>query len=295
MSRLEEYLSYIANIRRLSEATLAAYSADLGRFIVYCERNEIIPEEARAKELRNFIGDMSFEGDAAVSINRALSSLRGFYRFLARFGHREDNPVEGLSNLKAPKNLPDFLWENEMASFAALPEKENMLWPLRDKAIIYSLYSTGCRVSELASLKLSSFVDKNFASARIVGKGNKERVVFFSDEAKKAVLEYLPSRDLLCKKNAAAENKLFLNKKGKALSSAGIRYIIERYSDIAEIPKKIHPHSLRHSFATALMNGGADVRLVQELLGHANISTTQKYTHVNVERLKKVYREARGR
>jgi integrase/recombinase XerC len=311
MTKIESYLAYLASVRGLAENSLIAYRDDLARYSVYCERSGIVPEDATAADVRNFLGDRSFEGDAAVSINRALSSLRGFYRYLMRFAYRKDDPAEGQRNLKTPRNLPSFLWEEEMAAFARLPEQEHILWPERDKAIIMAMYSAGLRVSELVSLKLSSFsgmigsndiamdnsvMERRMESARIIGKGNKERVVFFSEEARRALAEYLPSRNARVKgEQEMADGFLFVNKRGGPITAAGVRWVIRIYSDHFALPKNVHPHSLRHSFATHLMNGGADVRIVQELLGHASITTTQRYTHVNIEHLKKVYRETRGR
>ncbi|MDR1470211.1 MAG: tyrosine-type recombinase/integrase [Spirochaetaceae bacterium] len=304
-TKIEEYLAYLASVRGLSENSLIAYRADLAHFSAYCERAGVLPENATKQEVRDFLGDRSFEGDAAVSVNRALSSIRGFYNYLTRFAYRKDNPAAGQRNLKTPQNLPGFLWEEEMAAFARLPEQEHILWPERDKAIIMAMYSAGVRVSELVSLQLSSFNDTikegkiegdpmrgTMESARIIGKGNKERIVFFSDEARKALADYLPSRN---EKVRGGHTFLFINKKGGPLSAAGVRWVLRMYSERFPLPKKVHPHALRHSFATHLMNGGADVRIVQELLGHASITTTQRYTHVNIEHLKEVYREARGR
>jgi integrase/recombinase XerC len=313
MTKIESYLAYLSSVRGLAENSLIAYRDDLARYSVYCERSGVVPEDAAAHDVRNFLGDRSFEGDAAVSINRALSSLRGFYRYLMRFDYRKDDPAEGQRNLKTPRNLPSFLWEEEMAAFARLPEQEHILWPERDKALIMAMYSAGLRVSELVSLKLSSFsgmishmtngtIDVTIAnrameikmdSARVVGKGNKERIVFFSEEARRALAEYLPSRNARVKGEDGGF--LFVNKRGGPITAAGVRWVIRIYSEHFAVPKNVHPHSLRHSFATHLMNGGADVRVVQELLGHASITTTQRYTHVNIEHLKKVYREARGR
>ncbi|MDR0637693.1 MAG: tyrosine-type recombinase/integrase [Spirochaetaceae bacterium] len=300
MTKTEEYLAYLASVRGLSEHSIIAYRADLAHFAGHCERLDVLPENASKREVRDFLGDRSFEGDAAVSVNRALSSLRGFYRYLTRFQYRKDNPAEGQRNLKTPRNLPGFLWEEEMAAFARLPEQEHILWPERDKAIVMAMYSAGLRVSELVSLQFSSFngmIDTgkmdNMESARIIGKGNKERIVFFSEEARKAVAEYLPLRAMRIK--GGDHPFLFVNKKGAPVTAAGVRWIIGKYSERFPVLKKVRPHSLRHSFATHLMNGGADVRVVQELLGHASITTTQRYTHVNIERLKAVYHEARGR
>jgi integrase/recombinase XerC len=180
-----------------------------------------------------------------------------------------------------------------MEKFAYLPDSADILWPERDKALIMVMYSAGLRVSEAASLTLSG-VDGDHTYARVLGKGNKERLVFFSDEAKDALEEYLAVRDTKLMPGVRC-SALFLSQRGAPLSTDGIRWIIGRYSRVSELGKNIHPHSLRHSFATHLMNGGADVRIVQELLGHTSIAATQRYTHVNIERLKNVYRSARGR
>jgi integrase/recombinase XerC len=247
-------------------------------------------EKASSHEVRSFIADASAEGTAAVSVNRALSSIRGFYKWLIRFGYREDDPTSNLRNLKAPKTLPAFLWEGEMASFADLPDTAGILWPLRDKALILAMYSAGLRISDLGALKLSD-LSQDFAGAKVLGKGDKERYVFFSDEGRDALLSYFPARNAKIKAESPTDN-LFINKKGKALSISGIRWIIGKYSERSGLQKNIHPHALRHSFATHLVNSGCDVRVVQELLGHASLSTTQRYAHVNTERLKEVYTKA---
>jgi integrase/recombinase XerC len=177
-----------------------------------------------------------------------------------------------------------------MAHFSELPEKAGILWPERDKALIMIMYSAGLRISETAALSLKN-VDKDLGGARIIGKGNKERRVFFSDEAKEALSAYLPARNGRIKAEHPTE-KLFVSLRGGAISIPGVRWIISKYAERSSLDKSINPHALRHSFATHLMNSGCDVRVVQELLGHASISTTQRYTHVNVERLKKVYSNA---
>lgn len=288
--RTGEYLEYLRSVRGMSERTLLAYGKDLSHFSSYCENRGISPEGASAYEVRQFIADQSAEGAAAVSVNRALSSVRGFCRWMIRFGLRTDDPTESLRNLKTPKTLPAFLWEGEMASFAELPDTAGILWPERDKALIMVMYSAGLRISEAASLSTGN-IEPDLSGARVIGKGNKERYVFFSDEGREAIAAYMPMRNARIKaeKPTAA---LFINRKGGALSVPGIRWIISQYAERSGLQKNVHPHALRHSFATHLVNSGCDVRVVQELLGHASLSTTQRYAHVDMERLRRVYAKA---
>ena len=289
-SIVEEYLGYLSSVRGVSERTIAAYSRDLAHYSSYCANHDFTLEEASPVEVRGFIADLSREGIASVSVNRALSSIRGLYRWMLRFSYRPDDPSAPLRNLKTPKTLPAFLWEGEMARFSELPETAGILWPERDKALILSMYSAGLRISETASLSLEN-MESDFGGARIIGKGNKERQVFFSEEAREALNVYMPGR-LGRIKAEHPTDRLFISLKGSPLSIPGLRWIISRYAERSGLEKSIHPHSLRHSFATHLVNSGCDVRVVQELLGHASISTTQRYTHVNMERLRKVYNKA---
>ena len=287
---VEEYLEYLSSVRGLSKRTSSAYRLDLSHYASYCANNGFLPENAGHAQVRGFITDLSAEGAASVSVNRSLSSIRGFYRWLLRFGYRSDDPTLPLHNLKTPKTLPAFLWEAEMALFSELPEKAGILWPERDKALILSMYSGGLRISETASLSLKN-METDFSGASIIGKGNKERRVFFSEEARDALSAYLRVRKDRIKAERPTD-KIFISLKGEPISIPGVRWIITKYAERSGLDKAIHPHSLRHSFATHLVNSGCDVRVVQELLGHASISTTQRYTHVNMERLKKVYANA---
>jgi integrase/recombinase XerC len=287
---IEQYLLYLKAVRGVSVRTLAAYGKDLSGFSAYCDNHDIVPEKADPHGVQHFIADLSAEGIASVSVNRALSSIRGFYRWLIRTGKREDDPSANIRNLKTPKALPAFLWEGEMAAFARLPEKEGILWPIRDKALIMVMYSAGLRISELVSLSVQD-LDSDYSSARVMGKGSKERYVFFSGEAVEVLKEYLPVRKKRIKAEAPTES-LFINRRGGPISIPGVRWIISQYGDRSGLGKHVHPHALRHSFATHLVNSGCDVRLIQELLGHASISTTQRYTHVDMERLKQAYMKA---
>ena len=287
---IDQYLLYLRSVRGMSERTMAAYGKDLSRYASYCVNQSIVPEKADRYGVQHFIADLSAEEIAPVSVNRALSSIRGFYRWLTRTGIRNDDPSASLRNLKTKRTLPAFLWEREMAALAGLPEKEGILWPVRDKALILTMYSAGLRISELFSLSLNA-LDQEGLSARVTGKGGKERYVFFSEEAGQALGDYLPVR-LKRIKAEKPTNRVFINRRGGPLSVAGIRWIISQYGDRLGLGKHVHPHALRHSFATHLLNSGCDVRLVQEMLGHSSISTTQRYTHVDMEHLKQAYMKA---
>jgi integrase/recombinase XerC len=297
---ITDYLSYLGAVRGLSARTLQAYGDDLGMFANYCDNHGIDPEKAGPHEVRGFIADLSFERASASSVNRRLSSVRGFYRWLTKFRGRIDNPCDGgpgglIRNVKAPQALPSLLWEDEMADFADLPDEKKILWPARDKALILAMYSAGLRISELVSLKMK-MMTANMESARITGKGGKERMVFFSEEARQAIHDYLPERYARIRdagmKTADLSGALFISARGRPVSVAGTRWIISQYATVSGLGKNIHPHSFRHSFATHLVNAGCDVRVVQEMLGHARLSTTQRYSHVSIERLKKVYAKA---
>jgi len=290
MSVINDYLQYLHAVKGASQRTIEAYSNDLFRFENYCVNNELSVLDAAAYEVQSFIADLSAESMAASSVNRHLSSIRGLYRWLVRFQKRKDNPCSTLKNIKTPVKLPSVLWENEMADFASLPDTAGILWPQRDKALIMAMYSAGLRISEVVSLTMSK-ISPTLEDAKITGKGGKERFVFFSDEAREAIAEYLPQREsrLSIAGIDGKKSALFINRKGQPISIPGVRWIISKYAQASGIGKNIHPHALRHSFATHLVNGGCDVRVVQEMLGHSSLSTTQRYTHINLEKLKKTY------
>ena len=293
MNIVYEYLDYLKAVRGCAVRTLESYNNDLQRYVNYCTNHNIIPEKAESYEVQCFIADLSAEQMAATSVNRCLSSIRGFYRWMVRFNKRKDNPCSALKNIKIPVKMPSVLWENEMADFAELPETAGILWPLRDKALIMTMYSAGLRISELVSLNMEN-ISVSFEEAKITGKGDKQRYVFFSQETIETVKEYLPVRaerlrvcGLDYKKGA-----LFINRKGQPISVSGVRWIISQYAGRSQLGKNIHPHALRHSFATHLVNSGCDVRIVQEMLGHSSISTTQRYTHINIEKMREIYMNA---
>ena len=292
MSRsIEAYLAYIEAIRSLSPQTVLSYRKDLALFEASCERSGIAIEDADATEIRGFVAAMVKGKYAAASVNRALSAVKGLYRYLARYGDHKGkaNPAGEIEGLPNPRGLPNFMFEAEMDEFIGLASGDGFTGS-RDRALFETLYSTGCRVSELAGL-LTAQVDLDERRAKVRGKGAKERIVYLSEPAAEAIQNWLPYRSARIKAERP-QGHLFINARGGALTTRGIAYIIEGYVRKSGTGRGLSPHGFRHSFATHLLAGGADIRIVQELLGHENISTTQIYTHVDVDRLRAVYRSA---
>jgi site-specific recombinase XerD len=229
-----------------------------------------------------------------------VSGVRGWYRFLERRGQVALNPFAEIHSLRTEKRLPSFLFEEEMARLVEMPSREpcadgEEFWKLRDRAVLETLYSTGCRISELVSLDLHD-VDLKNRTARVLGKGQKERNLFLGAAALEALRVYMGLRGFHARPAAGpagdAGRALFINQRGHRITDRGVRFILGEYLSRANLGKRVTPHTFRHSFATHLLDRGADIRAVQELLGHASLSTTQVYTHVGMERLKKVYRKA---
>ena len=295
----DQYLSYLSGIRGLSQKTVLAYRKDLEKFFSYMEQNGLSEDSLEYNNVRGFFGDLHREGLSRTSINRVLSAVKGYFNFRVQFDFSESNPFDVVHSLKAPKKLPDTLFEDEVvklldsglfASGRADDPLKNFLTS-RDRLILELLYSTGCRVSELAGIDLFDVNISGFCQG--YRKGNRERFVFLGSKALEALREYLPLRDLkVSKKDMDAARALILNARGLRITVRGIALIIQNWIGKSGIQKKVSPHTFRHSFATHLLEHGADIRVVQELLGHAKLSTTQVYTHVGMERLKKVYEKA---
>ncbi len=289
MDYLDAWFDYLEKVRNLSSATLRSYRNDLNLFIQFCSEREISYIEAKKSDIRSFIAHLSEKKLSARTINRNLAALRSFFRYLLRFNKRNDNPLESQRNLKTEERLPNFLWEEELATLAEESGKKG-LWPARDQALIIAIYSSGMRVSEAMALKLKD-LDVRCTSARVLGKGNKERIVFFSEESAEVLRHYLAIRKERML-NKTEHDKVFINQRGGPLSSRGFRWILSYYSKRLSLTAPLSPHALRHSFATHLVNAGCDIRLVQEMLGHSSLSTTQRYTHIDMERLKALYAKA---
>jgi site-specific recombinase XerD len=284
--RILDYLSYLDAVKGLSSRTLKVYGDDLERYEAFLKGRDI--DQAQARDLRAFAGTLVMEGMAPSSVNRALSTLRGYYRYRCRFGGLESDPGREVENLSKVRSLPKFLFEEEMS--ALIDSVEGQGFPeVRDRALLETLYSTGCRVGELAAIKVDG-VDFHRSLVKVMGKGSKERVVFLGNKASAALSEYLPYRAMRIAATGHADHgRLFINAKGLPLSVRGMELIVEKRKRGLGLKKSITPHVFRHSFATQLVAGGADIRVVQEMLGHASISTTQVYAHVDMERLRKVY------
>ncbi len=284
----EEYLSYLSGVRSLSLRTVESYRRDLSLFDSFCEK---FPSEIDSSTIRLFVAHLSDSGYQSSSINRMLAAVRGLFRYAVKFGLRSGNPAAAVRNLKVAVRMPAFLFAAEAAALCTLPASAGILWPARDEALLSLLYSTGCRVSELAGLSMAS-INPAHSSAIVRGKGGRERRVFFSADAQTALKAYLTERAALLEKrrdNNKSVTALLLSRRGEALSVRGIQYILTRYSGAEGTFKHISPHALRHSFATTLVSRGADIRVVQEMLGHAHLTTTQRYTHVTGEALQQIY------
>lgn len=287
--KIEEYLDYLLAVRGLRERTLRVYREDLERYSEYLEGRD--PDTTTASDLRTFAAGLVAEGKANASVNRALSTLRGYCRYRVRFAKLPSDPGREVESLPSRRPLPRFMFEEETGSLMESVDGGSFA-DLRDRALLEALYSTGCRVSELASLRLDR-IDRARGAARVTGKGGKERLVFFGAAARAAMEAYLPLRSARIRRSGADERgQLFVSGRGLPLGVRGIQNIVEKRRIAAGMAKRITPHAFRHSFATHLVGAGADIRVVQEMLGHANISTTQVYTHVDLERLRNVYRLA---
>ena len=287
------YINHLRNEKSVSENTIQAYSYDLDKFFDFAE-NELsikklsgITEDTLNDFLKNLYSGKSKEKFSSKSVARIISSLRSFFRYLDAEKVIDINPAENIESPKTPKTLPEVLSIEEVAKILDQPETDNKL-ALRDKALLETMYASGLRVSEAINLEISNvFFEEGFV--RVFGKGSKERIVPIGKTALKFISKYIKeSRNLLKGKNSY--NFLFLNFRGGKLSRMGILDIIKKYSSIAGIKKNVHPHTLRHSFATHMLQGGADIRIIQEMLGHSDISTTQIYTHIDKEYLIEVHK-----
>lgn len=285
----ESYLTYLGAIRSLSPRTVEAYRDDLRLYEASCLLSGCTTESATPADARQFIAALVRSGYATSSVNRALSAVKGYYRYLIRYGKATVNPAKDVESLPMAKTLPNFMFEEEMAEFIDHAPDDGFAGA-RDKALFETLYSTGCRVSELCGLRIAD-IDLAAGRARVTGKGAKQRTVFLSGPAIDAIRSWLPYRSARLAADRS-ETHLFLNAKGGSLTPRGVAYIIDRRVLASGLHKHLSPHGFRHSFATHLIGHGADIRVVQALLGHENISTTQIYTHVDMARLRAVYDDA---
>ncbi|MFW2387298.1 MAG: tyrosine recombinase XerC [Polyangiales bacterium] len=294
--QIEAFARYLADERRSSARTVETYIRDLQSFRDYVLAHDL-PPDARKLDiaaLRGFLSSL-FRDNQASTMKKKVSAIRSFFKFLLKRQLIATNPASGLRSPKIPKSLPRFLTvEQAFRVMDAPPKEEKRAGPLklRDQALLETLYGSGVRVGELASMDIDH-CDFSEASVRVLGKGGKERVVPLGKSALEALQAYLPARrGIIAKSKQDAGDALWLSRNGRRLSVRQVQNIVRRHGTLGAGRGDLHPHAMRHSCATHLLDAGADLRSIQELLGHSSLSTTQKYTHVSVDRLMEVYDRA---
>ena len=296
--QIDAFMDYMTGVRGVSPHTAEAYAHDV---VEFCDFLAALWGEDRAWNLgevdyptiRRYLAHLTRQEYARTTINRKLAALRALFRFLVDAGHIQHNPAEAVPAPKQSRKLPEVLYQYELEQLLAAPDVNTPAGE-RDRVILELLYATGMRVSELAALDAAA-LDLEQREIRVIGKGNRERLVFFGRPAARAVKAYVAhGRDVLLRgrSDADQERALLLNRAGRRLSVRGLQLVVRKYVLQTAAGAKISPHSLRHSFATHLLDHGADLRSIQELLGHKNLATTQIYTHVTTQRLKEVYAKA---
>lgn len=287
---LKEYLTVLRFEKNLSDNTIKSYENDINKFLIFlAERNVEDLNNVSVNDLSDFFEIQRKIGIDSSTVARYISSIKGFWNFLETSNYVEKNPTEKLSSVRKSRKLPAVLSFSEVELVLNQPNTKDVLG-LRDKAILELFYSSGLRVSELINLKISDLYLSDEV-VRVFGKGSKERIVPIGSSAIEWVNNYLKNSRPYLEKINKSGNTLFLNRRGTKLSRMWIWKIFNNYAAQAGIKKEIHPHTFRHSFATHLLEGGADLRAVQEMLGHSDISTTQIYTHIDREYVKQVHRD----
>ncbi len=297
---INSYISFLKNEKNYSDNTIISYKNDLLQLLNYLKDYKILKRNniryIDRSIMRKYIVYLKICDYSIRSICRKISTIRSFFKFISREGVVNINPTINLITPKIVKKLPYFLYLQEINKLIETPPRHTILG-IRDRAILELLYGTGMRVGELVNLDIHD-IDLDEKIIRVLGKGSKERILPLGNPSIKAIQEYLCKRNIFIKNkniNSNDLNALLLNRFGGRISARSIRRIIIKYMKIAGLNQKISPHVLRHSFATHLLGGGADLRSVQELLGHESLSTTQMYTHITKERLKNTYKKSHPR
>ena len=294
---IEQFLESLRT-QYYSENTLRAYEQDLMLFLEFCQEYEgvdVVEIELIDKlTIRHFLGMLLEQQQSRKTVGRRLAAIKSMYKWVLRQGITEKNPTLSVPLPKEQKRLPAYLDPDEIAAMMELPETETFIGA-RDRAMLELLYSTGLRISELASLTYGQ-INQRQQTLRVLGKGSKERVVPYSDIAQHWLDHYFSKRAILCERSAIKSGeRVFLSSRKSPLSVRQIRNRITKFLTAVSEQSHLSPHTLRHSFATHLLDNGADLRAVKDLLGHENLSTTQIYTHVEINRLKSVYQQAHPR
>lgn len=287
---LKDFLEYLLVERSLSKNTIMAYQSDLKRYIEYLKSQDIFsPANSNKITIQSFLLYLKKRDLSAVSISRSLVAIKVFYKYLLQRGVLKENPAGYLGSPKLWKVLPETLSVKEVETLLK-GAGHNDCMGLRDKACLELLYATGMRVSEVACLKVED-VNFDIGFVRCKGKGSKERIIPFGSKARDSLLIYLKEARPELQIGYSDEGALFLSRLGKGMSRQSIWKLIQRNARKSGISKRITPHTLRHSFATHMLEGGAELRVIQEMLGHSDISTTQVYTHLTKGRLKEIHRK----
>lgn len=284
----DRFMEFIRLEKNYSGNTLKSYREDLSGFYSFLDSKSVVL--ADYQDLRQYLSGLKIKSYSLKSIARKIASLRSFFKFLYKEGYIKSNPARNLSSPKIGKKLPVFLDVDEITRLLESASSKDV-WGLRDRAIFETLYSTGMRVSELSGINLND-LDLESAQVSTVGKGRKPRICLLGDRAVSLLREYMSKRAKLV---GLSQEALFINYKNNRISDRVIRYIVKKYMRKISLKTKISPHTFRHCFATHMLERGADLRSVQELLGHSSLSTTQIYTHVTAQRLKVVYDKAHPR
>ncbi|MGE3804762.1 MAG: tyrosine recombinase XerC [Gemmataceae bacterium] len=294
---LNEFLRHLGLEKNSSAHTVKSYREDLTQAFEFFQgrlgSQQLVPGRLNTRLVRAYLAWLHEQGYAKSTIARRLAAVRSFCRFLCRQGTLENNPADGLRGPRLERKLPHFMSEGDLDQLLVAPDEATELG-LRDKAILELMYSAGVRVSELTGLNLDD-IDLDAGMATVRGKGKRERLALIGPKARKAVLRWLAARSGLLARLKREQAALFLNKNGSRLTSRSVGRLLEKYLGQAALDGRSSPHTLRHSFATHLLDRGADIRSVQELLGHRSLGTTQIYTHVTTNRLRDSYHKAHPR
>jgi integrase/recombinase XerC len=293
---LADFLRHLGIEKNASAYTVKSYREDLTQAIEFFRERggaAIRPDQISTRLLRAFVAWLHEQGYARTTISRRVAAVRSWCRFLCRQGTIQKNPADGLRGPKLDRKLPHFLSREDVERLLAGPNAQNGLG-LRDRAILETLYSAGLRVSELVNLELGD-LDLGDGVAKVRGKGRRERLALVGNAARKAIAEWLEARAILLEGIGRRSEAVFLNKNGSRLSTRSVGRLLVKYLRKTGLDPRTTPHTLRHTFATHLLDAGADIRGVQELLGHKNLTTTQIYTHVSTQRLQDSYRKAHPR
>ncbi|MBC8346602.1 MAG: tyrosine recombinase XerC [Candidatus Marinimicrobia bacterium] len=288
---ISEFLSYLDKERGFSNHTIKAYQTDLNRFIIFLSQKEDISifKEVNRHTIRNYLGNEFDDGSSSKTVARRLASIKSLFKYLMRSEQINDNPAIHVKTPKISQTLPNFIDEKVIDALMESPDVSTTKG-IRDRAILELFYSTGMRLSELIALDIDS-IDPQNQLVKVHGKGDKERLIPFGNRAKFWVENYLKNRALSFN-SAPTHTPLFVNAKEKRIPKSTIQRRIRDYIKLVAEGERLGPHILRHSFATHLMDRGADIRAVKDLLGHNSLSSTQVYTHIKPEKMKKIYKQA---